>query len=307
MNCPVVGKKVVVTAPMTYAPRLAKEIEGKGGEALLLPTIETKLIEAGDPAWEEMISSVKAIQDYDWILFTSRNGIKGVMSALLHIFQTEKGGKGEGEEKGKGGGGLGKEEEVYLKGVFEGKGIAAIGKDAELLESYGLKATLIPPTPSPQGIVDSLNDMYTKEGEGEKQEKKEIKEVKCLVPAPIVREIPEPDVIPKFIAAINELGCQWTRFGCYVTSPTPSLTSHKNLELLKNGEVDMVAFSSTAEIIALLGEMTTEELKEKTKVGCFGPITAGNAEKNGVRVDMVAKDFSSFRGFAEEMERFFSN
>ena len=47
--------------------------------------------------------------------------------------------------------------------------------------------------------------MYTKEGEGEKQEKKEIKEVKCLVPAPIVREIPEPDVIPKFIAAINEV------------------------------------------------------------------------------------------------------
>nr|ANB27678.1 uroporphyrinogen III synthase [Paramoeba pemaquidensis] len=292
------GKKVIITAPLTYAPRLAKEIEAKEGKALLLPTIETLLIGPQDPAWDEMISSVKSISQHDWILFTSRNGIKGVISALLHIFSTE---KNSGEELKKEPP-LSKEQEEYLQEMFSGKKIAAIGKDAELLDSYGLKAALVPPTPSPQGIVNSLKNIYSEQ----KNKTKTIKEVKCLVPAPIVREIPEPDVIPNFTKALDEIGCQWTRFGCYVTSPSPSLTSHENLILLKNGEVDLVAFSSTAEIIALLSEISASELKKQTKVGCFGPITAGNAAKSGVGVDMVAKDFSSFKGYVEEMERFFS-
>mmetsp|Transcript_25589 Transcript_25589/g.71700 ORF Transcript_25589/g.71700 Transcript_25589/m.71700 type:complete len:176 (+) Transcript_25589:412-939(+) len=133
-----------------------------------------------------------------------------------------------------------------------------------------------------------------------------------LVPAPIVEELPEPDVIPSFIRDLEAENLTVRRVGAYVTRPTvgegKELTPErrKALHALRDGEVDLVAFSSTAEITALLKAITRSELEQSTKIGCFGPITAGNAKELGLDVVVISKDFSSFRGYAKAITDFFA-
>mmetsp|Transcript_23245 Transcript_23245/g.31743 ORF Transcript_23245/g.31743 Transcript_23245/m.31743 type:complete len:300 (+) Transcript_23245:71-970(+) len=297
------GKSVFVTAPTLYASRLAKEVEQRGGKSILVPTIETNLILPSHPDWKQLEDGVQTLSQHPWILFTSRNGILAVMKALLHLHSQnkQKEDKQKEDKQKKESNEIDDEQKSHLQSIFAKTRIAAIGKDADLLSTYGLKADLVPDVPSPQGIVDNLTKIFQQESPSEP--------FTCLVPAPVVRDIPEPDVIPKFVSSLEKDGFKPVRIGCYITSPTPdlSLKYESSFGLLSSGKIDVVAFSSTAEVTAILTVTSAKELKEKTTIACFGPITAGNTEKLGVHVDLVAKDFSSFAGFCEAIDQYFSH
>lgn len=81
--------------------------------------------------------------------------------------------------------------------------------------------------------------------------------------------------------------------------------------LLKGGDIDAIAFSSTAEATALaLSLGGAEKLREavsKTVVCCFGPVTAKNVREDlGLDVQVVSKNFSSFAGYADALVDHFS-
>lgn len=73
-NRPLFGKRVVVTRPQEQASELARLIEQRGGEPILCPTIRIQSLPDPDLTGLE--------QGYDWVVFTSINGVYSLQLAL---------------------------------------------------------------------------------------------------------------------------------------------------------------------------------------------------------------------------------
>lgn len=68
---PLYGKRILVTAPRNYAFRLSEQIIKQGGLPVLMPTIETCYLSN----YTKLDTALERIDEFDWIVFTSRNGI----------------------------------------------------------------------------------------------------------------------------------------------------------------------------------------------------------------------------------------
>jgi len=65
------GKRILITRGRSQALSLAQSIESLGGEVVEFPTIEIK-----PPArYESLDEAIKQITSYDWLIFTSVNGV----------------------------------------------------------------------------------------------------------------------------------------------------------------------------------------------------------------------------------------
>jgi uroporphyrinogen III methyltransferase/synthase len=69
---PLFGRRILVTRPRAQAPRLAEQLEAEGAEVILFPTIAIR--PPPDPSALER--AVMAAGAYDWIIFTSANGVR---------------------------------------------------------------------------------------------------------------------------------------------------------------------------------------------------------------------------------------
>lgn len=168
--------------------------------------------------------------------------------------------------------------------------ICAIGKDAEYLKSsYHMEAALVPEEASPAGIIKVLALMPDVKGQS------------IVVIAPKVVGLREPDVIPDFIAGLKDIGMNPVKIEGYITSPQNAVNYKKEVDLLYNGKIDLLIFSSATEAEALLSIVGDLELLNKQKIACFGPYTAANVEKLGIRVDYVGKNYHSFDAFVDEI------
>ncbi|MBS0011808.1 MAG: uroporphyrinogen-III synthase [Bacteroidales bacterium] len=173
--------------------------------------------------------------------------------------------------------------------------LCAIGKDAELLkDEIGLITYIEPEEPSPRGIINELSEI------------KDIKGKSIAVITPSVRDIPEPDVVPDFIEGLKEIGMDVIRVDAYYTGPVKDLDFEKYRYDLAEGYYDVIAFTSTAEIEVFLLMMDDQTLADDQVIACFGPYTASNARNMGLDVDIVAGDFSSFAGFADAIDEYFT-
>lgn len=170
----------------------------------------------------------------------------------------------------------------------------AIGKDTEYMhEKLGVRPTLYPDEPSPMGIANKL------------AENQHIANKKIAVLVPRVEGIEEPDVVPDFLAKLGEIGMDVTRIDAYITRSADKSKIQKAVDLISNRKVKCVAFTSSAEIEILLQNIEDKSILKNITVACFGPYTAAFAQKKGLNVSIVAKDFSSFSGFLEAIEKFF--
>ena len=208
------------------------------------------------------------LRDFSWIAFTSRTGIQAVILRLQQL-----------------------DIPLFLLNQCQ---ICAIGQDAERLQELGVRVDLIPTESSPAGIVAELAQIP------------EIDTHRILVPIPQVEGMPEPDIVPKFIADLKQLGLAVLSVPTYVTHRLDATDYAVELEQIRQGQVDAIAFSSTAEISALLQMVDSKTLMKHCVIACFGPYTAGNAKALGLSVDIVSKDFSSFTGFVKAIAQFFS-
>ncbi|MFK0732268.1 MAG: uroporphyrinogen-III synthase, partial [Gloeotrichia echinulata HAB0833] len=228
---PLYGKRILVTAPRNYAGRLSEQIIKKGGLPLLMPTIETCLLSN----YTELDNALTQIDEFDWIAFTSRNGI----TAFFHRLNV-----------------LG-----IPTSALQNCQLCAIGKDSELLLSFCGRVDLIPGESSPVGIVAELakfTDIYAK---------------KILIPTPQVINIPEPNVVPNFMADLQKLGMQVTRVPTYATQGLDKNIYTVELNLIRQGMIDVIAFSSTAEVESFLTMVNSPRDYEHSIIACFGPYT----------------------------------
>lgn len=208
------------------------------------------------------------VDQFNWIIFTSKNGIIAFFQRLHDL-------------------------NIPIS-TLENSKLCALGKDSESLLSICGRVDLIPQEPSPAGIIAELSKISNIQGQT------------MLVPVPEVVGLPEPNVIPNLINDLNKLGIQVTRLSTYITQNIDKNIYEVELNLIRQGMVDIIAFSSTAEIESFLIMFDSKSDYENSIIACFGPYTAANAENLGVNVSIISKDYSSFAGFTAAMADFFT-
>jgi uroporphyrinogen III methyltransferase/synthase len=76
---PLFGKRVLVTRPEGQANPLRDQLEALGAEVLVQPAIE--ITDPGD--WSPVDAALASLGSYDWLVFSSSNGVERLLSRLL--------------------------------------------------------------------------------------------------------------------------------------------------------------------------------------------------------------------------------
>jgi uroporphyrinogen III methyltransferase/synthase len=125
---PLFGKTVLVTRARSQASKLTARLEQLGAKVIETPAIR---LEAPADAYKALDEAIARLADYQWLIFTSANGVERFFDRLLAA--------------GKDARALG-----YAK-------LAAIGTaTAEKLKQYGLMADVIPQEFRAEGIIEAL-------------------------------------------------------------------------------------------------------------------------------------------------------
>ncbi len=127
---PLAGRVILVTRAREQAGPFAELLEEAGGQVLLVPTI---VIEP-PPSWVALDEALAAGPRYQWVVFTSVNGVAMVRRRL------EAGGRGTE--------------------ALEGSRVAAIGPaTAAALGAWGLRAEVVPPEYVAEALADRLRPL----------------------------------------------------------------------------------------------------------------------------------------------------
>ncbi|MDB4934020.1 MAG: Uroporphyrinogen-III methyltransferase [Labilithrix sp.] len=213
-----------------------------------------------------MIDAVQAMADsYDWVVLTSANGVEKLWAEI----------KRQGKDAR----------------AFGRAKIAAIGPGtAAALERCGLSA-----------------DAIAKEHRGEALAAEVLQAMQGSASKPrvlIARAEVARDVVPDTLRAA---GCDVDVVSVYKTRSPPRALLQALSSLLDAGEIDAVTFtsSSTVEHLCDALEARAAELLAKTCVASIGPITTETAKKRGIRVDVVASEFT-IPGLVSALEKHFA-
>ena len=124
---PLFGKGVVITRPERQADDLAQLLMKEGANPIHFPTIKI----VPPPDWRDLDSAIKKLEDYDWLIFTSANGVSFFFERLYA-----------------------KKKDIRdLKGIK----ICCIGPaTAEQVENRGIRVDLVPDKFISEGILKSF-------------------------------------------------------------------------------------------------------------------------------------------------------
>jgi uroporphyrinogen III methyltransferase / synthase len=78
---PLFGKRVLITRPRRQASELIRKVELLGGVPLVLPAVEI----LPPPDWTEVDDRLATLRDYDWLVFTSANGVQYLLGRLIEL------------------------------------------------------------------------------------------------------------------------------------------------------------------------------------------------------------------------------
>lgn len=124
---PLFGKRVLITRPGAQALLFAESLREAGAEPIVAPTIE--IAPPSDPGAAER--AAERVRDYDWVVFTSRNGVAAFFALLA----------AQGRDAR----------------AFGDAKLAAIGpKSAAALEGYGVRADFTPAVYVNEALADGL-------------------------------------------------------------------------------------------------------------------------------------------------------
>jgi uroporphyrinogen III methyltransferase/synthase len=154
--------------------------------------------------------------------------------------------------------------------------IAAIGPaTAARLKNFGLVTDVIPKTYQAESVVEAFKD-------------KNMKGLRILLP----RALEARPVLP---VELKKMGATVDEVAVYKTVAADSQLKDELMESLKNGQVDMVTFTSSSTVTRFAdlfepGALGT--LMEKVTKAAIGPITADTARDLGLDCAVIAEEFT---------------
>lgn len=247
---PLFGHRILVTREHSGG---FGELEEIGAEIIEFPTI--RIVPPSDLS--RLDHAIDRIETYNWLIFTSVNGVEFFFRRLFE-----------------------KERDIRdLKGIR----ICAIGtKTGAELNKYGIKVDLLPEEFNAEGLIE----IFTKEANPQPlnfSTSQPLNGVKILLPrAEVGREI-LPD-------RIRELGGEIDVVTAY-RAVMPDTQGKRLKRFLREGKITIATFTSAAtfnNFVSIMGDDAHELLRDVT-IAVIGPVTKSAVEKAGLKVSIMPK------------------
>ena len=165
--------------------------------------------------------------------------------------------------------------------------LRALGLDGRALS--GLKIGAIGPATAQalraRGIIpDYIPEVYSSEGLIAGLSRWDIAGKRLL--------LPRADIADKRLAdGLAGLGAEVHEVAAYRTLPQPEAISQAKGVLL-SGQIDVITFTSSSAVTNLVAVFGKELPPIKAKIACIGPKTAETVAKAGLKVDIVAREYT---------------
>ncbi len=241
---PLAGLRVIVTRARAQASELSEQLRALGAEPIELPAIR---IAPPEDEYRALDAALAQVARYDWIVFTSVNGVEHVCERLAATGRDA--------------------------GALAGARVAAIGSaTAGALVERGVSPDLVPE----RYVAESLLDALTESAVAGKR---------FLLPRADIARAALREGLEAAGALVDEVHAYRTVQG----QPEPEA-----LRALDEG-ADYVTFTSSSTVrnfVAQIDAATLKQLLEQARVAAIGPITARTARAAGLRVDIVAAEYT---------------
>ena len=241
---PLAGLRVMVTRPLEQAGAFSAALREAGAAVVLCPLIAIEALAVPE-------DFTARLPGYDWIVFTSANGVD-------RFFEVLSGSPPPAPAK-----------------------VAAIGPEtAARLESYGVRAHLVPERFVAEDLADSLGEAAAP---GSKVLLARARGSRNLLVERLRARAVEVDVV--------EL---------YRPVPPPNVSAR--LRRLLDAGVDVITLTSSSTARHLVEALGGRALPAGVRVACIGPITAASARELGLPVAIIAEEYTA-RGLRDALVR----
>lgn len=246
---PLSGKRILVTRSREQAAEMVEMIEELGGEAIEAPTI--RIVPPDD--YGPLDEACAHAASFDWIVFTSANGVDQFMRRLLA-------GPGDVRE---------------LKGVR----LCTIGPaTADRLTQHGIRVDLMPIEYRAEAIVDALGDAGPLEG------------ARILLPrADLAREL-LADELRAAGADVTEVVAYRTVLESGERQDDADV--YRMLLDRQIDVVTFTSASTVRNFVKIYGEDTAPDLLRATIVASIGPVTAEAAQQLGIETTIQPSTYT---------------
>jgi uroporphyrinogen III methyltransferase / synthase len=246
---PLFGKRIVVTRSREQAGELVEMLEELGAAPITAPAI--RIAPTDEP--EALDRAIAEIGGFDWVVFTSANGVDAFMRRLLD-------GPGDVRE---------------LKGIR----ICTIGPSTSgRLARYGIKVDLTPGEYRAEAIVEAL------------RERAEVAGKRFLLPrADIAREV-LADELRRHGAEVVEVVAYRTLQEAGTRDGDPDI--YRMLLDRQIDAVTFTSASTVRNFARMLGEEPAADLLKDTTVASIGPVTAEAAQALGISTSVMPSEYT---------------
>jgi uroporphyrinogen III methyltransferase/synthase len=260
---PLSGRTVLVTRPQDSRDELSLALESHGARVIHCPTIAIS-----DPeAFDRLDAAIGDLFGYDWIVFTSVNGVEYFVKRLQFLGHS-----------------LDELDDVR---------VCAIGEStAESLRASAVHVDLVPASARAEGIYSALCD-YLGGAEA-------LATLNILLPRAAVAR----DFLPR---SLTDAGARVDDVAAYRTVAPFVADLGRIKALLDGGGIDCIAFTSSSSIrnFASLFDVTDlRPLLDGIDIACIGDVTDTTAGDYGLPSALVSRE-SSLNGLAEAIVEFY--
>ena len=251
MDQPLAGRTVVVTRAASQAAELTDALESYGAKLFVCPTIEIRETDS----YERLDEALDHLYGYDWLIFTSANGVEFFMKRL--------------NERG-----------LKVEDLDDIK-VCAIGpRTAEKLHDAHTHVDVVPSQSTAEGVFTALSEFV---GGTER-----LRGLNILLPRAAVGR----DVLPK---ALEEAGARVDVVPTYQTVLPENLDLGRLRAMLSgSGDCIAFTSPSTIRNLAKLFDThDLGNALPGVVIACIGPVTAAAAAEYGLHVDIQPEQQSS--------------
>lgn len=263
---PLQGKRVLVTRTRDQASVLSEHLHGLGAVPVEFPTI--CIVPPQD--WSALDAALRRLYThdvepfYDWLIFTSANGVTICCERLLVL--------------------------GYEPRALRHVRVATIGPaTAAALARYGISADIIPDAYIAEGVSAALVEDARRRGTSLAGQRV------LLARAAEARKVLVTD-LQQAGAHVDEVAAYYTH-----TVASDDEQGRAVLRLLRERQLDILTFTSSSTVRNFVtwlqscvqaNALDNGTILLHTTIACIGPITAQTARELGLHVDIEAKEFT---------------
>ncbi|OXM86875.1 uroporphyrinogen-III C-methyltransferase [Paenibacillus rigui] len=246
---PLFGRRILVTRARSQASELVSQIEDLGGEAVEFPVIRTQP-PSKPQARQELSEAIGRLAEFDWVLFTSVNGVDHFFDQLRH-------------------------QGVDIRKLFNAR-IAAVGpKTAAALESRGLLVDVLPSKFQGDELLASI-EAELRPGQ------------RILLPTADIAKAYIPAKLQSLGLQVTEVDVYETVLDTTGGAEVIELLQQKSIHIITFTSSSTVTNLILA--LQELGAEQPLDLLQGVQIACIGPMTAQTAREAGLNVDYVAEE-----------------